>query len=270
MVKPAMARDLPMKLAVYQALVTDGDIAGALARLRGALVASAAAGARMLVAPELLLPGYNRPDLHATTAQGRDGPWMSALRDMAREAGCGLTLGWAERAGGQIYNAATAIGADGAILAHYRKIQLFGPMERESFTAGDAAPLVFDLEGRRAGLLICYDIEFPGHAAGLAGAGADLVLVPTANPAGYEHVQELLVPTRAYENRLCVAYANYCGQEAGLGFGGRSLIAGPDGRPLAAAGTTETLLIAKLPAADTFPPDRLSTQDRDYRRPDGK
>lgn len=259
-----------MKLAVYQAVVTDGDVAGALARLRRTLAASAAGGARMLVAPELLLPGYNRPDLHGSMAQDRDGAWISALRDMAREAGCGLTLGWAERAGGQVYNAATTIGADGAILAHYRKIQLFGPMERESFAAGDAAPLVFDLEGRRAGLLICYDIEFPGHAADLARAGADLVLVPTANPAGYEHVQDLLVPTRAYENRLCVAYANYCGQEAVLHFSGRSLIAGPAGRPLAAAGTTEALLIAELPPIGAFPPDLLSTQDRDYRRPGDK
>lgn len=256
-----------MKLAVYQARATDGDVEGGFARLDQALAGAARAGARMLVTPELLLPGYNRPDLHGSLAQPLDGPWIIRLQGMARKAGCGLVLGWAERLDERVYNTATAIGADGEILAHYRKIQLFGPMERASFTAGETAPLVFDLEGRRAGLLICYDIEFPGHAADLAAAGADLVLVPTANGAEYGHVQDVLIPARAHESRLHIVYANYCGSEAGLHFGGRSLIAGPDGRPLVAAGSSEALLISELPALTDLPSERLSSQDLDYRRP---
>lgn len=257
-----------MKLAVYQALPSDGDIDGATERLARALTAAASAGASMMVAPELLFPGYNRPDLHGTMAQEIDGPWMIGLRAAARQSGCGLTLGWAERNGSKVYNAATAIGSDGALLSHYRKIQLFGPMERESFTAGRTAPGVFELGDRRAGLLICYDIEFPGHAADLAAAGADLLLVPTANGIEYGHVQDVLVPARAHENRLHVVYANYCGEEAGLRFGGRSLIAGPDGRALIAAGSAEALLITELPAVDDLPPERLSTQSQDFRRPE--
>ncbi|MFT3690366.1 carbon-nitrogen hydrolase family protein [Paenirhodobacter sp.] len=252
-----------MKLVLSQPSPTNGDTEAAFGHVAMLLRMAGAAGAEMVLLPELFLPGYNRPDLHA----GAQGPWIARLREMARAAGVGLTLGWAERAGEDVYNAATAIGPDGAVLAHYRKIQLFGPMERASFRPGTAPPPVFDLNGRRFGLLICYDIEFAAHSAALAQRGAEIILVPTANPAGFEHVQEVLVPARAHESALTVAYANYCGTETGLAFGGRSLIAGPDARPLAAAGTGETVLIATLPRREDYPPALISTQARDFRAP---
>ncbi len=230
------------------------------------LRASAAAGAEMLVLPELFLPGYNRPDLHARLAQSLDGEWITRLREMAREAGCGIALGWAERDGDAVYNAATAIGADGEILAHYRKIQLYGPMEEASFQRGDSLCPAFTLGGRRAAMLVCYDIEFPGHAAALAQAGVDLILVPTANPVGFEHVQRVLVPARAHENNAVVAYANLAGEEDGLSFGGLSLIAGPDGQPLAMAGARgDALLVVDLAALDDLPEAAHSALAREYR-----
>lgn len=257
-----------MKIALWQGPPTDGDVAGALARLDRLLAAAGLAGAGMLVMPELFLPGYNRPDLHARLAQPLDGPWIAAIRGMARTSGCGVTLGWAERDGNRIFNAATAIGPDGALLGHYRKIQLFGPMENAGFARGDSGYVLFDHLGRRFGLLICYDIEFPGHAAALRDRGAQVILAPTANPVGYDHVPQLLVPARAYESRATVVYANWAGTEAGLAFGGLSVIAGPDGRPMAqAASTGEALLLVDLAAAEAIPAERLSTQDFDWRAP---
>ncbi len=155
------------------------------------------------------------------------------------------------------------------MLAHYRKIQLFGEMERASFRAGEDLPPVFELGGRRFGLLICYDIEFPEHARGLARRGAQAILVPTANPSGYEHVQRLLVPARACENGVFVAYANYCGTDQGLRFGGGSVIAGPDGAALASSGTAPALLIADLPELSAYPGEMLSAQLADLRLPGG-
>lgn len=254
-----------MKLALYQGPPPQGDVEAAFARLERLLAASAAAGARMLVAPELFLPGYNQPDLHGLLAQPLDSEWTARLARMTAAAGCGLTLGWAERDGAAVYNAASAFGPDGARLAHYRKIQLFGPMEAASFTPGPVEYTTFDFEGLRIGLLICYDIEFPVHAARLARAGAALVLVPTANPAGYAHVSDVLVPARASESRLTIAYANYTGAERGLSFGGGSVIVGPDARPLATAGAAEALLVVDLAAVAELPEHILSTQARDLR-----
>ncbi|MGO4854173.1 carbon-nitrogen hydrolase family protein [Phaeovulum sp. W22_SRMD_FR3] len=253
-----------MKLALSQALPVDGRIDAAFDRIEQALTAAAAAGARLLVVPELFLPGYNRPDLHATLAQPRDGEWLQRLQAMTQNIGCGLVFGWAERADGKVYNVASALGPDGRFLAHYRKIQLFGAMERESFARGTEAPPVFDLDGRRFGLLICYDVEFPGHVAALAARGAEILLVPTANPLGYEHVQRALIPARAHESRLIIAYANYTGSEAGLTFGGRSLIVGPDAEPLAQAGLAEALMIVDLPPLGAWPDTAHSAQAAEY------
>ncbi|MFT4149118.1 MAG: carbon-nitrogen hydrolase family protein [Paracoccaceae bacterium] len=255
-----------MKLALWQATPVNGRIEAAFPALYMQIQAAASAGARMLVAPELFLPGYNRPDLHGALAQPLDGEWIARLRDMAAGAGCGLCLGWAERDGAAVYNAATAIGPDGAILGHYRKIQLYGPMERASFARGDRLAPCFDLDGLRMGMLICYDIEFPGHAAALAASGAQVILVPTANPAGFEYVQHRLVPARAHENDAVIAYANLAGTEGDLTFGGLSVIAGPDGEPLAMAGARgEALLVVDLAAAEAIPADLRSAQRREYR-----
>ena len=255
-----------VKLALWQCYPTDGRIEEALAAIEAQVVAASAAGAHLLVAPELYLPGYDRPDLHAVLSQPLDGEWMTRLGEVARRAGCGICLGWAERDGDQVYNAATLIGPDGQVRIHYRKVQLFGDMEAKSFTRGTTLAPVTEIGDRRVGLLVCYDIEFPGHAAALAAAGADLILVPTANPAGFEHVQRVLVPARAHENDSVVVYANYVGSEGAVTFGGLSLAAGPDGLPLAVAGALgEALLVVDLAAADAVAHDVRSELVGEYR-----
>lgn len=223
-------------------------------------------GVELLVLPELILPGYNRPDAHRDLSQPMSGQWLQRISEIARDAGLAITFGWAERSGDQVYNAASFIGADGSLRGHYRKIQLFGPMERQSFCHGTDTPPVFEYRGHRIGMLVCYDIEFPEHARSLAQHGAEILVVPTANPDGYDHVQDLLVPTRANENAVSIIYANYIGADGDLTFGGGSVIVGPNGRPLASAGKVETILIADLPKRTDFPEGALSTQLSELRR----
>ena len=59
-------------------------------------------------------------------------------------------------------------------------------------------------------------------------------------------VPHLLVPARAYENQVFVAYANCCGPEAGIAYGGLSAVAAPDGRLLAQADDGPALLVVDL------------------------
>lgn len=262
--------EMKVKLAIWQTEPTNGRIEAVFPAICLQLHAAATAGAKLLVLPELFLPGYNRPDLHSTLAQPLDGAWMTRLRKMATDAGCGLCLGWAERDGHLVYNAATSIGPDGQILGHYRKIQLYGPMERTSFARGVGLCAPFHIEGLRVSMLICYDIEFPGHTEALRRAGVDLILVPTANPVGFEHVQRRLVPARAHEADAVVAYANLVGSEGDVTFGGLSVIVGPDGEALASAGARgEALLIVDLAAADAVPRHLRSEQWQEYRTAHG-
>jgi 5-aminopentanamidase len=250
-----------MRLAVWQGPSPAGDADMALAALDLALQAAGAAGAIMLVGPEVYLPGYNQSDIPAR-AQLRDGAWLARLSQMAAKANCGLVVGYAERDGDHIYNAAVAIGPDGQTLAHYRKIQLYGPREKAIYTPGDNY-VIFDLAGTRATILICYDIEFAPHVSALAARGVTLFLVPTANMMPFTHVVRATVPAMAANHGITIAYANYCGIEGDLTYVGGSLIAGPHGEVLAQAGEGPALLIVDVPAAD---PARLSTQNADFRK----
>lgn len=220
-----------MKLALVQPQPLESEPAQILAIIEDWVKGLAALGADLVVLPELILPGYNRPEAHHAEARLLDGDWCAAMASIARKTGCAICYGWAERLGDQVFNAASVLDKTGARVAHYRKIQLFGEMEKASFAFGTQAPPVFELNGKRMGILICYDIEFPEYARALAQAGCELILVPTANPVGYDHVPDLLVRARANENAVTVAYANYSGPDSGINFGGRSIIAGPDGHP---------------------------------------
>ena len=250
-----------MRIALYQTSSPAGDISAGLETLDTALRAAAAAGVGMLVLPELFLPGYN--------AVTKDPPpdWdgvYPGLKAMCRSHGVAMTIGLPEYDGLNVYNSAYVIGADGADLARYRKVQLFGPRENAIFTPGDQL-VVFDCQGIRFGLMICYDVEFPEHTRALTRAGAKVILTPTANMMPFVTVADIQVPGRALENGVTIVYANYCGSEGDLTYVGDSLICGPDGYPLGRMGKKAGLLSVDLPKGQMPSGLPLSTQLRDYR-----
>jgi 5-aminopentanamidase len=248
-----------MKLAIYQGQSPKGDINMALETIDRCLTAAGAAGARMAVFPEAFLPGYNIPDpgKAARTLQ----EWVGVLSPLAQRAGCGLTVGVAERDGDKVYNSALAISADGRFLSQYRKTQLFGARENRLYVPGRTMQ-IFDYEDTKVALLICYDIEFAPLIRDLAGRGVSLILCPTANMMPFTHVARLTVPSQAVNHAVAIAYANYCGVEGDLTYCGGSVLVGADGAVHAQAGMGEALLIAELPAPDAT---LLSTQLNDFR-----
>jgi 5-aminopentanamidase len=145
-----------------------------------------------------------------------------------------------------IYNAANLIDGDQLLLTH-RKMQLFGHIDRARFTPGPSRPGVASLRGRMVSLLICFDVEFPETVRSAAHTGADLVLVPTANMRGFETVNRVLVPARAIENGVSVAYANWVGPEGAQDYCGLSAVAAPDGTVQWASEDDEDLLVANIP-----------------------
>jgi nitrilase len=252
-----------MKLALFQLPSPAGDTGAAFAAVERGLAVAAAAGAGMAVFPEVFLPGYNLETMHG---EPLGGPWDTRLAALARGAGVGLCLGFAEAAEGRLWNSALALGPDGGRLARYRKIQLFGPREKAIYAPGERYA-TFDLAGRRAALLICYDIEFAPHIRALAERGVEVILCPTANMEPFTHVTRHVLPAHAANHRVTIAYANYCGAERDLTYYGGSAVVGPDGVVLAEAGPGETVLVVDL----AHPPDPrlLQTHLADFREARG-
>ena len=126
-----------MKIAVYQGRSPAGDVAQAFEIVETMVSTVSCAGVRMIVFPELFLPGYNQPELHKTMAQSVPAPWDEQLSNIAKKHSCGLTIGWAERDGESIFNSVSCFDERGEKVVHYRKIQLFGPVEKSTFEFGN-------------------------------------------------------------------------------------------------------------------------------------
>ena len=237
-----------MRLALDQCPPATGGSAEALARLDRSAGAAAAAGADLLMTPEMALTGYNiGAGAVRAAAEPPDGPMIGAVREIARRHRIALLAGFPELgAGGRVYNAVHLVDARGRDRAACRKTHLYGAVDRAQFAPGAALATPVELDGWVLGLAICYDIEFPELARAQALAGADAILVPTANMVPFDGVPTRIVPARAEENEVYVAYANYCGAEGEFAYCGLSCVCGPDGADLARAGRGEEMIFADL------------------------
>jgi predicted amidohydrolase len=202
----------------------------------------------LVICPELFLSGYNVGDGIRQLAEPEGGPFSQMAATLAKKHGTAVIYGYPEAAGAVIYNAATCIDRDGRTIARHRKLRLPNAYEKSYFATGDAYTL-FQLHGWNIAILVCYDVEFPEAVRGCAARGAQLVVAPTALKKEWSFVARSMIPTRAFENRLFVAYANYCGREGSFEYLGESCFAGPDGN-VVAGGATEELVATTLDAAD--------------------
>ncbi|WP_226504385.1 carbon-nitrogen hydrolase family protein [Pseudomonas sp. MWU16-30317] len=244
-----------MRLALYQCHPLPLDTEANLQRLEQQASTCAAAGANLLITPEMFLSGYNiGAQAVARLAEAADGRSAQRIAAIARRHGIAILYGYPERAtDGQLFNAVQLIDRHGTRLGNYRKTHLFGELDQAMFSPGVAPSALLTLDGWTIGLLICYDLEFPENTRQLAQAGAELILVPTANMLPYEFVAQITVRSRAFENQCVVAYANYAGSEGAIQYCGLSSVAAGDGSVLGAAGTQESVLMADIdrPAFDT-------------------
>ena len=237
-----------MLLALMQANSTVLDIGQNCGAVDMAAKDAAAAGADVLLTPELFPVGYAPLRVRAELDPDTLPDIRERLAGIARRHGIALVYSLPVVAAGEWHISATLVSRQGEELLSYSKVHLFGPEERKAFSAAQEAPAVVLLDGIRTSLAICYDVEFPETARAAAARGAELLLVPTALAHGYEDVPQILLRARALESQLTVAYSNHCGSEEGCDFLGGSVIAAPDGSLLAAAGAGPELLFAEVSA----------------------
>jgi len=213
-----------LKIAIAQFNATLGDLEGNVSRLAALAREARAAGADLLLTPELALCGYPpedlllRPDFYRSCAR--------ALEDLAAQvSGIDMLVGHPEADGEYRYNAATLL-RDGRRIVTYRKHRLpnYEVFDEERyFDAGDT-PCVFDLKGVRCGINICADVWEAGAPEQARAAGAQLLLVLNASPY-HLHKQERrteILRERVATTGIPVIYANLVGGQDELVFDGGS------------------------------------------------
>jgi len=236
-----------IRISALQMKTAGTDTATNLARIENAARDAMKARATLLVTPELGITSYGGGCHILDLAEPADGPIVTRINEIARKTGVAIVAGFAEEASGAVYN--SAVYADGATTPSvYRKSHLYGDYERGLFSPGQPATCLFNHRGMKLGMLICYDVEFPENVRRLALAGAEIILVPTATPMGPSgtFIAEKMIPVRAFENQIFIAYVNNIGRDGDFEYAGRSLIAAPDGAVLASAELSEELLTADI------------------------
>lgn len=193
----------------------------------------------LMVLPELFASGYQfvASDEVAQLAESiPDGPTTQRLLEVARARRMLIVGGLPERGVDGHYNSAVLVGPDG-IVGVYRKSHLFFE-ETIWFRPGDTGFQVWEVDGVKIGLMICFDWYYPEAARTLALKGADIICHPSnlVLPNCPDSM-----PTRCLENRVFAITANRIGTEARGGkrpltFIGSSEVVDPRGQLLRRAG----------------------------------
>lgn len=231
-----------LRIAAVQTAGTPGDIEANLAELDEVAARAADRGADLLITPELFVTGYDVGDLGPQARQ----PLAARVGELCRRRDIAVLAGIPEELPGGVGNCATLLDESGRVLARHAKAHLFGDLDRDRFVPGDRLVTTVDFRGVRISLLICYDVEFPEAARAAALDGADLIAVPTAQMEPFAFVADTVIPARAWENQVYLAYTNHVGQEAGTVYVGRSSIVAPDGSLLQRADEEPALLVADV------------------------
>lgn len=245
------------RVAAVQMHCSLGDVAANMAQAER-LLRDIAGQADVACLPELFTTGYNLDDLGEAlfdlaeivpAADGESaGPSVTRLCEMAAELDLAIIAGLAEHdptVTGLLYDSVILINRHGRICGRYRKSHLY-PAEHRVFQPGHALP-VFDVDGLRVGLAICFEAAFPPIFSTLAMQGAQIVFNPSAVPVGYGYLQDLRTRARAQDNQIFVVAINHVGPEGGVVYCGQSQVADPRGDVVAIALDDQPIaLIAEL------------------------
>jgi NAD+ synthase (glutamine-hydrolysing) len=254
----------PLRIALSQMNAVVGDIPGNERRVLDDLRRARAAGAQLVLFPELAVTGYPPEDLllkEHFLADARE-----AVDRIAAEAtGIVAVVGFPERAL-DVYNAAAVL-ADGAVRATYRKVHLpnYGVFDEVRYFQSGPGGALIEVDGVTVGLTICEDIWQPGMPMSQeALAGATVVVNISASPyvAGKGIVRERMIAQRARDHLCAVAFCALVGGQDELIFDGHSFVVDHDGDVVARSPQfEEDLLIAEVD-----PQAALSARLRDTRR----
>ncbi len=240
-----------MKLAIFQPEARPASPRERLQSLATALAENADPLLDLVLCPELFISGYGDDQAIRKAADSLDGQLIEQLSELATHHAVAIACGYPEivhACGGTLYNSVICISAQGRRLANHRKRVLPTAYERALFSYGTHATMFSLDNGWRVALLICYEVEFPEAVRACALAGARLVLVPTALGGDWQVISRQVVPSRAIENCLFLAYANFAGEDQSHCYLGDSVIVSPMGVDLARAGPAAEFISAQLDA----------------------
>ncbi|MCJ7421146.1 NAD+ synthase [Sphingomicrobium astaxanthinifaciens] len=239
---------MKFRLALCQMNQRVGDLAGNVAAMLEWRQRAAAAGADLVLFPEMQVTGYPTEDLVLKPAFVRRA--MEANEDVAdatADGGPAIVFGGIHHHDGALYNA-VFLAEKGGISAWRAKHELpnYGTFdERRVFEPGPLpAPVTWN--GIKLGLPICEDIWLERVCHHLSDEGAELLLVINGSPYEFDkdETRQKMVRERVTESGVPLAYLNRVGGQDELAFDGSSFIVNTGGGiPVQLPDWDETLVL---------------------------
>lgn len=227
-----------------------GDLDGNIAAIEAKIGEAVAAGADVVVAPELATSGYMFADadearsLALPSSSPQFAGWFAAAGDSV------AVVGFCEAGeGGVLYNSALVVDGSG-VLACYRKTHLWD-REKLIFTPGAALPPVVKTRHGLIAVMVCYDLEFPELTRRAVTDGAELIVAPVnwplfPRPDGERPGEVITAMSTARTNKVAVAACDRCGVERGQPWTAGTAIVDPHGWVVAAAGPEAGMALADI------------------------
>jgi len=262
-----------MKVGLAQIAPNSDDPVATLEGHLAALEQARAAGAELVVFPELSLSGYLVDEPRAWADEFLDAS-IEALRAAAGGATVLAGAPW-PHAGGGATNAVVAISSEG-VIARQDKIHLTnygGYTEGRRFTPADRFA-VASIAGRRVAILICADAWYPALGYAARHEGAELFIHPSASAVSgvsesfaSDGAWTTINRAQALYHTRPVVFVNYAGGDRDTSFWGGSCVVAPTGTELAQLGDAPELRVVSIEDADTLAARELlrMSEDEDTR-----
>jgi len=241
-----------MKIGFAQLNLTVGDLSGNFEKIAGAYERLAAAGAELVLTPELAITGYPPQDL---VFKSRFVPEnLEILKRLhARVGAAAMLVGFVDRNEGRgkpFHNAAALLESGKPMRkTHKSLLPTYDVFDEDRYFEPARRVEPFDLHGQKLGVTICEDIWTEHYlprpfydvepVRGLIDQGADIIVNLSASPFSLHKpaVRHEMVGAlaRAYQRPIC--YCNAVGGNDQLVFDGNSIAVNAAGE-----------LIAQLPS----------------------
>ena len=216
-----------VRVAVAQINCTVGDFDGNSRRILDMAARASAAGARILLTPELSLSGYPPEDLllRRTFYEACDAALAQLAGKLLQFPELHVVVGHPLAREGQRYNAASVL-AGGTVRGTYCKHDLpnYDVFDEQRYFTPDNRPLVFEVGGTRFGVNICEDTWFRYAPEAARAAGAQVLLIPNGSPyhLGKDAQRVEVMRENVTHVGLSLVYANIAGGQDELVFDGGS------------------------------------------------
>ena len=243
-----------VRIAAAQTFEFREDMEGALSCAADFAQRAEAKEASLLCFPECFLQGYLTNERSARlNALHLDSSDFKAVLDRFPKSGPMIVMGMIEVDGGQLFNTAVVV-KHGALVGRYRKTHLLNG--EQVFSAANDSP-VFEVDGLRFGINICYDTNFPDTSRKIADLGGELVVCPSNNmmprdrAEAFKMVHNIVRGERCRETGLWLISADVTGERDECVGWGPTAVLNPDGQVVAQLPLDEPgLLVLDIPRAD--------------------